>query len=211
MGRILDPYGHAVFAYAAGSEQDEPSAFVRWIYAALKFKSHFSLCLQWPNDGMLAGDFCQVRAVLFCLHAEMSCMNDDFADITDKDLDELWKSDNRHSGVRHAAYRSEDAAEQQVSRGDLRMARSISDVADADSAKRSVREEYSDRPTPRESAMPDHVIDGLDEFELVALWTQAGEAVRVASLGRGIPAGIVITPQHLPRGGGASAGTLSYS
>lgn len=137
-------------------------------------------------------------------------MNDDFADITEEDLDELWKTENRHSGVRHAASSSTDA-EQQVFRGDLRMARSISDVADADVDRRFVREDYSDPTAPRESAMPDHVIDSLDEFDLTALWVQAGEAVRVASLGRGIPAGVVITPQHLPRGGGASAGTLCYS
>jgi len=99
-------------------------------------------------------------------------MNDD---VTDEEIGQLWCNSDR----------------------DPRIVRSISEVA-ADAELRSPALP-ADRPQPRTAALlSDAEIESLDEYDLEGLWPRGGER-RVVQLGRGIPQGCSITPQHLPR------------
>lgn len=89
---------------------------------------------------------------------------------------------------------------------DPRVVRSIGDVADDAEARLASRQARGIEDEPVEL---DFDILSLHESELEGLWTTWGES-RVASLGRGIPQGLTITPQYLPRGGGEARPT-SYS
>lgn len=89
-------------------------------------------------------------------------------------------------------------------RRDPRMVRTIGEVADDAEARLASRQARGiDEP-----ADLGFDILSLHESELEGLWPTWGER-RVASLGRGIPPGVSITPQHLPRGGG-EARPISY-
>lgn len=92
---------------------------------------------------------------------------------------------------------------------DPRAVRTIGEVADDAEARMASRQ-----ASRQARGMDDEPVDlgfdilSLHESELEGLWPTWGER-RVASLGRGIPVGVSITPQHLPRGGGKSR-PISY-
>lgn len=87
---------------------------------------------------------------------------------------------------------------------DPRVVRSVNEVADAAEARLASRQARGIHE-PEELGFD---ILSLHESELEGLWPTWGER-RVASLGRGIPTGVTITPQYLPRSGG-DARSLSY-
>ncbi len=91
-------------------------------------------------------------------------------------------------------------------RRDPRVVRSIGEVADDAEARMASRQARGIDDEPVEL---DFDILSLHESELEGLWAAWGER-RVASLGRGIPPGVTITPQNLPRGGGGEARPVSY-
>ena len=88
---------------------------------------------------------------------------------------------------------------------DPRVVRSVNEVADDAKARLASRQARGIHEPEEEL---DFDILSLHESELEGLWPTWGER-RVASLGRGIPTGVTITPQHLPRSGG-NARSLSY-
>lgn len=94
---------------------------------------------------------------------------------------------------------------------DPRVIRSIGEVAnDAEARLASRQARGIDADTDADTdAELDFDILSLHESELEGLWPTWGER-RVASLGRGIPLGLTITPQYLPKGGGDARST-SYS
>jgi len=118
-----------------------------------------------------------------------SCMDSidfDFlanSDDDDSDLTALWATPNR----------------------DPRVVRSIDEVADADARLASQTRGIGELAEEQEL---DFDIPSLHESELEGLWPTWGER-RVASLGRGIPLGLTITPQYIPKGGGESR-SISY-
>jgi hypothetical protein len=58
--------------------------------------------------------------------------------------------------------------------------------------------------------MTDDEVLALDESDLECLWPAWGER-RAAQLGRGVPPGVTVVPQHLPRSASSAAGRpLSY-
>lgn len=95
---------------------------------------------------------------------------------------------------------------QATSQRDPRVVRSIGEVADDAEARLASRQARG----IDDEAVEDLGFDilSLHESELESLWPTGGER-RVASLGRGIPPGITITPQHLPQGRG-EARPISY-
>lgn len=88
---------------------------------------------------------------------------------------------------------------------DPRVVRSVNEVADDAEARMASRQARGIREPAGELAFD---VLSLHESELECLWPAWGER-RVAALGRGIPPGVTITPQHLPRGGG-EARSISY-
>ena len=84
---------------------------------------------------------------------------------------------------------------------DPRIVRSIESVADdAEARHASLRRggERDEQDDNDDLGWPEAEIFALHESELECLWPQWGER-RCAQLGRGIPAGVTIEPQHLPR------------
>lgn len=101
-------------------------------------------------------------------------------DVTDDEVEQLWRSER-----------------------DPRIVRSISEVAAEAELRRT-----AGRPAPRTAALlSDAEIASLDESDLEALWPRWGER-RTAQLGRGIPPGLTITPQHLPHSANAPVRSL---
>lgn len=90
---------------------------------------------------------------------------------------------------------------------DPRVVRSIESVA-MDAEARRPRPRHGDPEEESDCGLSDDEIFSLHESELEGLWPQWGER-RCAQLGRGIPAGVEVTPQHLPRTA-SSARPLSY-
>jgi len=88
---------------------------------------------------------------------------------------------------------------------DPRVVRSIGDVADNAEAHLASRQARNN-----DEVELDFDILSLHESELECLWPTWGER-RVASLGRGIPLGLTITPQYLPKGNGGKARPTNYS
>lgn len=97
---------------------------------------------------------------------------------------------------------------QAASQRDSRVVRTIGEVADDAEARLASRLASRQARGIDEPADLGFDILSLDESELESLWPTWGER-RVASLGRGIPPGVSITPQHLPRSGG-EARPISY-
>lgn len=92
---------------------------------------------------------------------------------------------------------------------DPRVVRSIGEVADAAEVRLASRQARGIHEPAEELGFD---ILSLHESELESLWPTWGER-RVASLGRGIPLGVTITPQHLPRAArlsGGEARPISY-
>ena len=82
---------------------------------------------------------------------------------------------------------------------DPRIVRSIESVADAAEARHASLRHGDERgDDDGDLGWPDEEIFALHESELECLWPQWGER-RCAQLGRGIPTGVTIEPQHLPR------------
>jgi len=103
-----------------------------------------------------------------------------------------------------------DLTDEPVAR-DPRVVRSIESVAhDAEARRyRQEREEYpGPGPDDDDLGWSDAEILSLDESELECLWPQWGDR-RCSQPGRGIPAGVTVTPQHLPRTA-STARPLSY-
>lgn len=91
---------------------------------------------------------------------------------------------------------------------DPRVIRSIGEVANDAEARLASRQARGIDVDADADAELDFDILSLHESELEGLWPTWGER-RVASLGRGIPLGLTITPQYLPKGGSESR-SISY-
>jgi len=109
------------------------------------------------------------------------------------DFDFLVNNDNNDDTNSNALRRALDR--------DPRVVRSIGDVADNAEGRLASRQARNTGIQPDGSEL-DFDILSLNESDLESLWPAWGER-RVASLGRGIPTGITITPQYLPKSEGA--------
>ena len=121
------------------------------------------------------------------LMGELSGGKDGEGDINEEELSELFQSRTAR---------------------DPRIVRSIESVAMDAEARMSRPSCYDGDPEEAECGLSDDEIFSPHESELEGLWPQWGER-RCAQLGRGIPAGVEVTPQHLPRTA-SSARPLSY-
>ena len=94
---------------------------------------------------------------------------------------------------------------------DPRIVRSIEEASREAEARLPQRRqrglEYSD--TDDDPGMTDDEVLALGESDLECLWPRWGER-RAAQLGRGVPPGVTVVPQHLPRTASSGGRPLSY-
>lgn len=97
---------------------------------------------------------------------------------------------------------------------DPRVVRSIEEVS-CEAEMRLSRLQHGPECGPSDAAdgdlgMTDDEVLALDESDLECLWPTWGER-RTAQLGRGVPPGVTVVPQHLPKSASAGGGRpLNY-
>ena len=94
---------------------------------------------------------------------------------------------------------------------DPRIVRSIEKVSSESRIRRGPEEcGFDSEAADDDLGMTDDEVLALDESDLECLWPAWGER-RTAQLGRGVPTGVTIVPQHLPKTASSASGRpLSY-